>query len=111
MVFGGGGVMRGEITVSERELKVLVALDQDFSSEFYCWMALYFRTIAERSGIEPHLVRRVVRSLARKGLAQYERGLFTEDGLTAGSGYRCTQAGHDFLIARNAAAPPADEAA
>lgn len=103
--------MGGKITVSERELKVLVALDADYSGEFYCWLALYFRTIAERSGIEPHLVRRVVRSLARKGFAQYERGLFTEDGVTAGSGYRCTQAGHDFLLDRFCVASPPDHEA
>jgi len=31
-----------------------------------------------------------VRALARKGLAVYERGLFDEDGMVAGSGYRAS---------------------
>lgn len=32
-------------------------------------------------------VRRACRSLRRKGLAEYVRGLFNEDGMVAGSGY------------------------
>lgn len=38
-------------------------------------------------------VRIYVRSLARKGLAEYVRGLFTEDGEVAGSGYSATYEG------------------
>lgn len=95
--------MANPIRVSARELKVLVVLESHFTNEFDDWRAVYFRTIARESGIEPHLVRRVVRSLARKALARYERGLMNEDGGTAGAGYRCTQAGHDFLAAHLAA--------
>lgn len=43
--------------------------------------------------------RSACRSLAAKGLAQYWRGLFTEDGEVAGSGYAITRAGHDLAPA------------
>jgi hypothetical protein len=52
-----------------------------------------FKMIAAESGLDPKCVRRTVRSLARKGFAEYGRGLWTEDGTPAGSGYRCTDAG------------------
>jgi len=38
-------------------------------------------------------VRAALRQLRNKGYATYERGLFTEDGEVAGSGYTCTDAG------------------
>lgn len=37
------------------------------------------------------------RSLARKGFAEYARGLWTDDGTPAGSGYACTQSGRNAL--------------
>lgn len=52
-----------------------------------------FQMIAAESGLDPKCVRRTVRSLARKGLAEYGKGLWTEDGTPAGAGYRCTDAG------------------
>lgn len=38
-------------------------------------------------------IRRACRSLARKGLAEYGRGLWDNDGNVAGSGYCATKAG------------------
>lgn len=85
--------------VSDRELKALTALYSTwYRGEAWC---LYFKTIAEQSGLEPHTVRRTVRSLARKGLAEYQRGLFTDDGMIAGSGYACTKAGADLIESLN----------
>lgn len=55
---------------------------------------------AHRSGLDRHLVRRTVRALARKGFVTLLRGLWTEDGEPAGSGYGITQAGAAFLNAR-----------
>lgn len=54
---------------------------------------LSFKGIARRSGLDPKFVRRTVRSLARKGFAEYGRGLWNDDGEMAGSGYCCTKAG------------------
>lgn len=84
------------LSVSARERKVLVVLADRFDPVL--WRAFSFKGIAKRCDVEPHLIRRVVRSLARKGLAQYERALWDEyDGTPAGAGYRCTQAGFDFF--------------
>lgn len=83
------------ITVSVRERKVLSVLANIFDP--HEWQALSFKGIAKRCDVEPRLIRRVTRSLARKGLAQYERSLWSDDGMPAGAGYRCTQAGVDWL--------------
>lgn len=81
--------------VSELELKCLKALhSRYYDGEPYC---VYFRVIAEETELTEHQVRRSVRALARKGLAVYERGLFDEDGMVAGSGYFCTDAGNEFM--------------
>jgi len=80
--------------MSPNELKALNALAEVFR-DFDEYSYLGFKSIAERSGLEPRLVRRTVRSLARKGFAEYGRGLWTEDGELAGSGYRCTRAGYE----------------
>lgn len=84
-----------KVTASARERKVLAALAGGFDP--HEWWAFSFKGIAKRCDVEPNLIRRVVRSLARKGLAQYERVLWDEYGGTpAGAGYRCTQAGFDW---------------
>ena len=62
--------------ISERETKVLEVLADHYDAEGNC---LYFKTIGKLSGIEQKLVRRVTRSLARKGFAEYSNGLWTED--------------------------------
>lgn len=84
------------VLVSEREMKALNALA---GCDYY----LTFSAVSERSGLDPKHVRRSVRALARKGLAKYGKGLWTEDGEPAGSGYRCTAAG------RTAASDPIEE--
>lgn len=42
-------------------------------------------------------IRKACRSLTNKGLAHYMRGLMTEDGEVAGSGYQCTTEGQELL--------------
>lgn len=56
-------------------------------------LAVYFRTIVATGLIPASEVRRSVRSLARKGIAEYRRALWTEDGEPAGSGYGFTPLG------------------
>lgn len=87
------------VRISDRERKVLAAL-ADCGEDFGY---LSFATIARRSGIEPGNARRVTRSLARKGLAEFGKGLWTDDGRPAGSGYCATEAGRALVIERTAA--------
>ena len=82
--------MKKEVKVSEREKKCLQYLLTLFGSDQDC---TYFRYIAKNTGLEERQVKCSVRSLARKGLAEYLRGLFDEDGFVAGSGYRATELG------------------
>ena len=60
---------------------------------------LTFDTIASNSGVDRKRVRRIVRHLARKGLASFHRGLWTEDMRPAGSGYGLTLDGRIALQA------------
>lgn len=52
-----------------------------------------FAPLVSRTGYDRRTVRRYVRQLARKGLAEYHRGLCTEDGEFAGAGYCITTEG------------------
>lgn len=83
--------MNKNIKVNEKEGKVLKVLAEDYDSwgesGFYA-----FSAIASMSGLTIPEVRRACRSLARKGLAKYERGLWNEDG-PAGAGYGATEEG------------------
>lgn len=82
--------MNKEIKISDRERLVLVCLAEYWNDDCDC---LYMRTIAKETKLEIFQVKRSVRSLARKGLTEYVRGLFDEDGMVAGSGYRATREG------------------
>lgn len=54
--------------------------------------------IAEETNLEKRVVRLAVRALARKGLAEYVRGLFSmQTDMIAGSGYRATKEGYDLV--------------
>lgn len=84
------------VKVNENEHKCLAVLAENFYDDSE-WSAWYMHGIVTETKLELSQVRRAVRSLARKGLAAYERGLFNDDGQVAGSGYRATQAGKDLI--------------
>lgn len=52
-----------------------------------------FAPIERITGYDRRTVKRHVRALARKGLAEYFRGLCTEEGDFAGAGYCITTSG------------------
>ncbi len=81
------------MNLNDNERKVLKALSDAYSAyEEFCY--LNFAGISKRCGdLDRKVVRRAARSLTRKGLAEYGRGLWTDDGELAGSGYCCTKAG------------------
>lgn len=82
--------------LTEAHRKVLTAW-QFCHEDFGC---LTFNTIASNSGVERSRIRRIVRHLARKGMTEFHRGLWTEDGMPAGSGYAITAAGRATLAER-----------
>lgn len=76
------------ITISENERKCLKYLAEIYpNDEANC---TYFRVIAKHTGLKENKVRIYVRSLARKSLVEYVRGLVDYDGMVAGSGYMAT---------------------
>ncbi|MCA3698462.1 MAG: hypothetical protein IOB84_01560 [Brevundimonas sp.] len=76
--------------LSTRELQVLLDMYHLGAGPE---LALYFRALAKSKEDIPE-VRRVVRRLARKGLAEFTRGLMDVDtGMVAGSGYSLTFTG------------------
>lgn len=82
-----------EVRLSDRERRCLLAWEG--VGPEYC---LNFKGVGRGCDIEPYNIRRVVRSLARKGLLYFQRGLFDEcDGSVAGSGYGLTAEGERFL--------------
>jgi len=85
------------VKMSAREHDVLVILG-DLTDEDFC---TYFRVLVSFSnGLDKTQVKRSVRSLTRKGLAEYQRGLMDDDGTVAGSGYRISRAGRALLAAQ-----------
>ncbi len=80
--------------ISERQRKCLEVLVVFYRNEANC---IFFRYIAKETGLNERKVRHAVRALARKGLAEYVRGLFNDDGVTAGSGYRATEKGASLI--------------
>ena len=87
-----------QIKVSERERKCLEVLAPHWDDEANCF---YMQYIATETKLTIPQVRRSVRSLARKGLAEYTRGLFNENGEVAGSGYCATREGARFIDPNN----------
>jgi DNA-binding transcriptional ArsR family regulator len=76
--------------------RVLEALD-DLSEpdELYT----YARVIARDTGLSPADARRALKLLRRRGLAAFRRGLLTEEGVVAGSGYAITLPGRQLRAA------------
>jgi hypothetical protein len=78
-----------------RVLRALSETTRPFGE--YC---VPFKTIGYEAEInDVRTVRRITRHLARKGFAQYWRGLWTDEGEVAGSGYCITPEGIAALSA------------
>lgn len=93
--------------LSPNELSLLLAMNEHCSTEyedfggFTCYT---FKGLARMSSLDPKLIRRTVRSLARKGLTGYEKGLMNENGEVCGAGYGITKLGRetaDEILSRN----------
>lgn len=86
--------MSKKINLNEKEKDVLRILEE--SSAIDGEMCVSFAYIAYNKR-DIKAVRRACRSLRRKGLAEYYRGLMTDEGEVAGSGYCITLAGIEIL--------------
>jgi RIO-like serine/threonine protein kinase len=84
--------------VSEREYKILEVLANAGGREDFGYLS--FAGIAKRSKLDQSIIRRTVRALARKKLAEYGRGLWSDGGEPRGSGYCATSDGIDFFNAQ-----------
>lgn len=78
------------VNLNADETKVLKVLAADRHDDFG-YRA--FKFLQRRTRMNRARVRRACRSLSRKGLAEYGRGLWNEDGEPGGSGYAATSAG------------------
>lgn len=86
---------------------MISATPSSWESDAWPYWFFGFETIRRYSGgSDRNLIRRIVRSLARKGMAEYRRGLSSEDGEVAGAGYGVTIAGRDFIHAIDPATIP-----
>lgn len=72
--------------LTTQEQAVLGAL-KDARSDEWGFNYLSFAAIEADTALDRKTVRRACRYLARRGMAEYERGLWTESGEMAGSGY------------------------
>jgi hypothetical protein len=79
--------------LNEHERKVLAVLSasDDDGGGYYG-----FDGIMQRIRLDRRIIRRACRSLARKGFAEFGKGLWNDEG-PAGSGYCATRAGRSAL--------------
>jgi hypothetical protein len=82
--------MTAPVRLNDAENQVLAALASVANPDFGF---LSFAAIGRRVSLDRPVIRRACRSLTRKGLAKFSRGLWTDDGDMAGSGYAATAAG------------------
>jgi hypothetical protein len=75
----GGKYMTGITKLTNQQYKVLVWLDWEMCSNYY--------RIQEDTGLDRKTLKAVIKELKDAGLVVYQRGLMTEDGLAAGSGF------------------------
>lgn len=83
--------MTKEVHLSDLEIECLTAW-----REGGVGCGLPFRVVPMKTSVKPAQVRRVVRALARKGMLEYARALWSEEG-PCGAGYCLTQQGADRL--------------
>lgn len=84
--------------LTEREKPVLATLAELTRPYGEFCVPFYQISGAPSKSPETREVRRVVRQLARKGMAEFHRGLFDDEGMLCGSGYCITNDGLAALV-------------
>lgn len=83
------------MNLNQNERLVLKFLSDGIHDDGWCYP---FAPIVEETKLDRKTVRRACRSLARRGLAEYKRGLWSYDGEPAGAGYCITDAGQKLAL-------------
>lgn len=84
--------------INENERKILEVLAESYDSSGWDETGYYsFAPLEKKTGLDRKAVRRACRSLARKELAKYLRGLVDQDGMMAGAGYGATRLGASII--------------
>lgn len=85
------------IKVTENEMAILKILVEEYDTSDWGETGYYpFAPLEKKTGLDRRHVRLACRSLKRKGLAQFAKGLMTEDGM-GGAGYGATKEGYILL--------------
>lgn len=85
------------VKLTAREMPVLRMLDEVSQPNGEFCVSFHHISGEPKDSAGTKEVRRIVRQLARKGLAEYHRGLFTDDGYFGGSGYCISARGRAAL--------------
>lgn len=81
------------VRLTKREVPVLHALREYTRPNGEMCVPFYTLSGEPKGAAGTQEVRRIVRQLARKGMAEFHRGLFSDDGMLCGSGYCITPSG------------------
>jgi hypothetical protein len=84
--------------ISPMQIKCLAALAS--MTRPHGEMCVGFNPVTNATGMVRSDVRRSIRALARKGMAEFHKGLTTEDGDMAGAGYCVTPFGREQYLSR-----------
>ena len=91
------------VKLTQREIPVLFMLNEYTRPGGEMCVPFYVISGEPKDHARTGEVRRIVRQLARKGLAEFYRGLFNDDGMLCGSGYCITNIGKSVLARTEAA--------
>lgn len=84
--------------LNPNELKILTKLAEEYDSSGWEETGYFaFGPLSHATRLNRKQVRLACRSLARKGLAKYMRGLVDYDGVPAGAGYGATLEGAAYI--------------
>lgn len=75
--------------IESKVLGALVGAYDTYAGGGFC----SFNFLSSETGFDRKQVRRACRSLKRKGLSEFGKGLWNDDGEPAGSGYSATRQG------------------
>lgn len=90
------------LTPHQRALMAAIVHD-DFRDDEFCYSRRHIENV---SGLTRAQSGRAIAALRRLGFIDLHRGLFTDDGEPAGSGYATTLAGHDWWWEKEADRQP-----